>query len=64
MFDSDLREARKGVIDIKELRTLRSMIHYIYTGEQKTEKVSGEKVSSLCYGEQEQERTEITTDHG
>ena len=35
MLNSDMREAREGVINIRKMKTdtLSSMIHYIYTGE-------------------------------
>ena len=35
MLDSDMREAREGEIIIQDMdsTTVRSMIHYIYTGE-------------------------------
>ena len=35
MLNSDMKEAREGEINIKEMNsdTLSSMIHYIYTGE-------------------------------
>ena len=35
MLNSDMREAREGEINIRDMNfnTIRSMIHYIYTGE-------------------------------